>query len=73
VLDIRVASNLLELALDDAALLRSYAWRMQQAGELDDAISVVVQPEEEGPSSQPQRRVEFVTETGRAKSRQSDD
>ena len=40
-LGLRVLSNLLELALDDPALLRAYAWRMQQAGELDQAISVL--------------------------------
>lgn len=38
---LRVLSNLLELALDDPALLRMYAWRMQQAGELDPAIDVL--------------------------------
>ena len=40
-LGLRVLSNLLELALDDPALLRMYAWRMQQAGEFDQAVSVL--------------------------------
>lgn len=35
----RVLSNLLELSPDDPTLLRMYAWRMQQAGELDEAIA----------------------------------
>ncbi len=39
-LGIRVLSNLAELGLDDAALLRMYAWRLQQADELDLAIAV---------------------------------
>ena len=38
---LRVLSNLLELALDDPPLLRMYAWRMQQAGELDGAIDIL--------------------------------
>ena len=38
---LRVLSNLLELALDDAPLLRMYAWRLQAAGELDGAIAVL--------------------------------
>lgn len=37
---LRVLSNLVELGLDDPALLRMYAWRLQQAGELDAAIAV---------------------------------
>ncbi len=37
---LRVLSNLLELGLDDPALMRMYAWRLQQAGELDAAIDV---------------------------------
>ena len=39
-LGLRVLSNLLELGLDDPALMRMYAWRLQQAGELDAAIDV---------------------------------
>ncbi len=39
-LGLRVLSNIVELAIDDAALLRMYAWRLQQAGELDAAIAV---------------------------------
>lgn len=39
-LGLRVLSNLLELALGDPALLRMYAWRMQQAEQLDEAIEV---------------------------------
>ena len=38
---LRVLSNLPELGLDDAALLRMYAWRLQQAGELDGSIVVL--------------------------------
>ena len=40
VLGLRVLSNLLELGLDDPALMRMYAWRLQAAGELDGAIDV---------------------------------
>lgn len=39
-LGLRVLSNLVELGLDDPALLRMYAWRLQQAGELTAAIDV---------------------------------
>jgi hypothetical protein len=39
-LGLRVLSNLVELGLDDPALLRMYAWRLQQAGELAAAIDV---------------------------------
>ena len=38
---LRILSNLAELKLDDPALLRTYAWRMQEAGELDGAIDVL--------------------------------
>lgn len=51
---LRVLSNLLELALDDPALLRMYAWRMQQAGELDQAVEVlqrVLQSRDDEPQS----------------------
>lgn len=40
-LGLRILSNLLELALDDPALLRIYAWRLQQAGLLDEAVAVL--------------------------------
>jgi hypothetical protein len=39
-LGLRVLSNLAELKLDDAALLRVMAWRLAQAGELDLAVAV---------------------------------
>jgi Ca-activated chloride channel homolog len=39
-LGLRVLSNLVELGLDDPPLLRMYAWRLQQAGELAGAIAV---------------------------------
>jgi hypothetical protein len=39
-LGLRVLSNLLEQGLDDPALMRMVAWRLQQAGELDAAIDV---------------------------------
>ena len=39
-LGLRVLSNLLELGLDDPPLMRMYAWRLQQAGELDAGIEV---------------------------------
>jgi hypothetical protein len=42
-LGLRVLSNLAELGLDDPALLRMYAWRLQQAGELAVAIEVFEQ------------------------------
>ena len=38
VLGVRILSNLAELKIEDSALLRVYAWRLQQAGELDRAI-----------------------------------
>ncbi|MDH3348586.1 MAG: DUF2135 domain-containing protein, partial [Desulfobulbaceae bacterium] len=38
---LRVLSNLVEMGLDDAALIRMYAWRLQQAGEFDTAISLL--------------------------------
>jgi hypothetical protein len=38
---IRVLSNLLETGLDDPALMRSFAWRLQQADELDLAIAIL--------------------------------
>ncbi|MBM4028240.1 MAG: hypothetical protein FJ280_23030, partial [Planctomycetes bacterium] len=38
VLGIRVLTNLAELKLEEASLLRVLAWRLQQAGELDRAI-----------------------------------
>lgn len=37
---LRVLSNLLELGLDHPPLMRMYAWRLQQVGELDAAIDV---------------------------------
>jgi tetratricopeptide (TPR) repeat protein len=40
-LGLRVLSNLAELRIEDPALLRVYAWRLQQAGELDNAIRVL--------------------------------
>ncbi|WP_167496430.1 VIT domain-containing protein [Desulfopila sp. IMCC35006] len=40
VLGIRILSNLLESGLEDAALMRIYAWRLQQAEELDAAITI---------------------------------
>jgi Ca-activated chloride channel homolog len=40
-LGIRVLSNLAELRLDDAALLRVLAWRLSEAGELDLAVQVL--------------------------------
>ena len=38
VLGQRILSNLAELKIEDSALLRVFAWRLQQAGELDRAI-----------------------------------
>ena len=35
---LRILSNLAELKIEDSALLRVFAWRLQQAGELDRAI-----------------------------------
>ncbi|MBB5349541.1 DUF2135 domain-containing protein [Desulfoprunum benzoelyticum] len=37
---LRVLSNLLEMDLEEVSLMRMYAWRLQQAGELDQAIEV---------------------------------
>lgn len=37
-LGVRVLTNLSELRIEDAALLRVLAWRLQQAGELDRAV-----------------------------------
>ncbi len=38
---VRVLTNLAELKLEDAPLLRLLAWRLQQAGELDRAITIL--------------------------------
>lgn len=38
---LRVLSNLAELRIDDAALLRAFAWRLGEAGELDRAIETL--------------------------------
>lgn len=38
---LRVLSNLLELALDDPALLRIYAWRLQQAELYPEAVAIL--------------------------------
>ncbi len=38
ILGVRILSNLLEVGPEDAALMRIYGWRLQQAGELDAAI-----------------------------------
>ena len=40
-LGLRVLSNLAELRLDDAALLRAFAWRLGEAAELDRAVEVL--------------------------------
>ena len=40
-LGLRVLSNLAELRIDDAALLRVFAWRLGEAGELDRAIETL--------------------------------
>lgn len=40
-LGIRVLSNLVEIGLDDPALKRSLAWRLQQADDLDAAIAIL--------------------------------
>ena len=37
----RVLSNLAEMRLDDPALLRTYAWRLREAGDYDRAIAVL--------------------------------
>jgi len=37
---IRILSNLLEMGLEDVALMRVYGWRLQQADEFDAAIAV---------------------------------
>jgi Flp pilus assembly protein TadD len=38
---LRVLTNLAELRLDDAALLRVLAWRLSEAGELDQAVEIL--------------------------------
>ncbi len=38
---IRILSNLSELKIDDVALLRVYAWRLREAGELDTAVVIL--------------------------------
>ncbi len=40
-LGLRILSNLAELRIEDSALLRVYAWRLQQAGDLDRAIDLL--------------------------------
>ncbi len=37
----RILSNLSELSIDDVAMLRVYAWRLREAGELDFAILIL--------------------------------
>lgn len=39
-LGLRVLSNLMEMNLEDVGLMRMYAWHLQQAGELHQAIAV---------------------------------
>lgn len=38
---LRILSNLAEMKLENAALLRVYAWRLQEAGELDRSIELL--------------------------------
>lgn len=38
---VRILSNLSELKIDDTALLRVYAWRLREAGELDAAVIIL--------------------------------
>ena len=38
---VRILSNLSEMKLEDAALLRTYAWRLKEAGEYDMALPVL--------------------------------
>ncbi|MDQ7826838.1 MAG: VIT domain-containing protein [Candidatus Eremiobacteraeota bacterium] len=38
---LRILSNLVELGIDDAAMIRMYAWRLQQAEDLDLAIELL--------------------------------
>ncbi|MFC1524513.1 VIT domain-containing protein [Thermodesulfobacteriota bacterium] len=40
-LGLRILSNLVEMGLDDASLMRMYAWRLQQAEEFDLAIELL--------------------------------
>jgi tetratricopeptide (TPR) repeat protein len=40
-LGVRVLTNLAELRIEDAALLRVLAWRLQQAGEIDRAVVIL--------------------------------
>ncbi|MCL1887442.1 MAG: DUF2135 domain-containing protein [Kiritimatiellaeota bacterium] len=40
-LGLRILSNLAELRIEDPALLRVYAWRLQQAGDLDRAVTLL--------------------------------
>lgn len=40
-LAMRILSNLSEMKIDDVALLRTYAWRLREAGNYDDAIVVL--------------------------------
>jgi tetratricopeptide (TPR) repeat protein len=40
-LAIRILSNLSELKIDDVSLLRVYAWRLRESGDLDDAITIL--------------------------------
>ncbi len=37
---LRILSNLAEMKIENAALLRVYAWRLQEAGELDRALEI---------------------------------
>jgi Ca-activated chloride channel family protein len=41
ILGLRILSNLAEMKVEDAALLRVFAWRLRQAGDLDRAIALL--------------------------------
>ena len=40
-LAVRILSNLAELGIDDPGMLRTYAWRLREAGEFDAALAVL--------------------------------
>lgn len=68
---IRILSNLSELKLDDPALLRVYAWRLREAGELDRALVILKKVAKLRPDEAVSFRDLALTYTLRAKERHS--
>jgi hypothetical protein len=70
-LGIRVLSNLVETGLDDPALMRSFAWRLQQADDLDLAIAILERIRE-ARDDEPQSHRDLALALGRRWERNGD-